>query len=151
MPIYKTGTIVGNARSPKAEVYALIEEDLVFATQNLLPKGSESAGRANKEAAYAQLGKVLLYQKKYDEALAALNNVTGYSLEDKGNFYNNFMQETEHGKESIFEIEFDEKMELVISGELLEIVEELVLMSQHLEVRNTEILAGTMFTHQMIF
>ncbi|WP_343587688.1 RagB/SusD family nutrient uptake outer membrane protein [Flavobacterium sp.] len=109
LPIYKTGTIIGNARSPKAEVYALIEEDLVFASQNLLPKTSEAAGRANKEAAYAQLGKVLLYQKKYNEALAALNNVTSYSLEDKGSFYNNFMEETEHGKESIFEIEFDEK------------------------------------------
>jgi len=109
IPIYKTNTIVGNARSPKAEVYALIEEDLVFASQNLLDKGSEAAGRANKGAAFAYLGKVLLYQKKYDQALAALNQVTGYSLEDKGNFYNNFMEETEHGKESIFEIEFDEK------------------------------------------
>ncbi|MGE8343948.1 MAG: RagB/SusD family nutrient uptake outer membrane protein, partial [Flavobacterium sp.] len=109
LPIYKTNTIVGNARRPKAEAYALIEEDLVFASQNLLPRASESAGRANKEAAYAQLGKVLLYQKKYTEALAAFNNVTGFSLEDKGNFYNNFMEETEHGKESIFEIEFDEK------------------------------------------
>jgi len=109
VPIYKTGTIIGNARSPKTEVYALIEEDLVFATQNLLAKGTEAAGRANKGAAYAYLGKVLLYQKKYDQALAALNQVTGYSLEDKGSFYNNFMAETEHGKESIFEIEFDEK------------------------------------------
>lgn len=109
IPIYKTATIIGKARSPKAEVYALIEEDLVFATQNLLPKASETSGRANKEAAYAYLGKVLLYEKKYDEALTALNNVTGYSLEDKGSFYNNFMEETEHGKESIFEIEFDEK------------------------------------------
>ena len=109
LPIYKTGTIIGNARSPKAEVYALIEEDLVFASKNLLPRATEAAGRANIEAAYAYLGKVLLYEKKYDEALVALNNVTGFSLEDKGSFYNNFMVETEHGKESIFEIEFDEK------------------------------------------
>ena len=109
LPIYKTGTIIGNARSPKAEVYALIEEDLVFASKNLLPRATEAAGRANKEAAYAYLGKVLLYEKKYDEALVAFNSVTGFSLEDKGSFYNNFMVETEHGKESIFEIEFDEK------------------------------------------
>ncbi|RKR09029.1 putative outer membrane starch-binding protein [Flavobacterium sp. 90] len=109
LPIYKTGTIVGKGRSPKAEVYALIEEDLVFATKNLLPRTTESAGRANKEAAFAYLGKVLLYEKKYDEALVAFNGVTGFSLEDKGSFYNNFMAETEHGKESIFEIEFDEK------------------------------------------
>ncbi|WP_316636012.1 RagB/SusD family nutrient uptake outer membrane protein [uncultured Flavobacterium sp.] len=109
LPIYKTGTIVGKGRSPKAEVYGLIEEDLVFASKNLLPRATEAAGRANKEAAYAYLGKVLLYEKKYDEALTAFNSVTGFSLEDKGSFYNNFMAETEHGKESIFEIEFDEK------------------------------------------
>ena len=109
LPIYKTGTIIGKGRSPKAEVYALIEEDLVFASKNLLPRATEAAGRANKEAAFAYLGKVLLYEKKYDEALLAFNSVTGFSLEDKGSFYNNFMAETEHGKESIFEIEFDEK------------------------------------------
>lgn len=109
LPIYKTGTIAGKARSPKAEVYTLIEEDLVFATKNLLPRATEASGRANKEAAYAYLGKVLLYEKRYDEALVAFNSVTGFSLEDKGSFYNNFMAETEHGKESIFEIEFDEK------------------------------------------
>ncbi|MDI1256178.1 MAG: RagB/SusD family nutrient uptake outer membrane protein [Flavobacterium sp.] len=107
LPIYRTGTIEGVARSPKSEVYALIEEDLTFAAQNLLSKSGEQPGRATKEAAYAQLGKVLLYQKKYDEALTAFNQVTGFSLEAPGNFYNNFMEETEHGVESIFEIEFD--------------------------------------------
>jgi len=108
LPIYKTGTIIGVARSPKAEVYDLIRTDLEFASQNLLSKSVEVTGRATKEAAYAYLGKILLYQKKYDEALVAFNGVTGFSLEDKGNFYNNFMEETEHGKESIFEIEFNE-------------------------------------------
>jgi len=107
LPIYRTGTIVGAARSPKAEVYALIEEDLKFATENLLSKSVEQPERATIEAAYAHLGKVLLYQQKYDEALAALNQVTGYSLEAPGNFYNNFMEETEHGVESIFEVEFN--------------------------------------------
>ena len=109
LPIYREVTIVGVARSPKADVYALIEEDLKFATQNLLSKSAEQAGRATKEAAYAHLGKVLLYQKKYDEALTAFNQVTGFTLEAPGSFYNNFMEETEHGPESIFEIEFDAK------------------------------------------
>lgn len=108
LPIYKTGTIVGAARSPKAEVYNLIRSDFEFAAQNLFSKSAEVTGRATKEAAYAYLGKVLLYEKKYDQALTAFNNVTGFSLEDKGDFYNNFMEETEHGKESIFEIEFNE-------------------------------------------
>ena len=108
LPIYKTVTIAGAARSPKTEVYNLIRSDFEFASQNLLSKNAEVKGRATKEAAYAYLGKVLLYEKKYDEALTAFNNVTGFSLEDKGNFYNNFIEENEHGKESIFEIEFNE-------------------------------------------
>jgi len=110
LPIYRTGTIVGAARSPKAEVYALIEEDFTFAAANLLSKTVEQTGRATKEAAYAHLGKVLLYQEKYDEALSALNQVTGYTLEATGDFYNNFMEETEHGVESIFEIEFNDDL-----------------------------------------
>lgn len=108
LPIYTTQTVTGAGRSPKADVYKLITDDLDFASKNLLSKSAEQKGRATKEAAYAYLGKVLLYQKKYDEALVALNNVSGFSLES--NFYNNFMDETEHGPESIFEIEYDEKL-----------------------------------------
>jgi hypothetical protein len=110
LPIYTKQTIVGAARSPKAEVYKLITDDFDFASKNLLTKSAEEKGRATKEAAFAYLGKALLYQKKYDEALAAFNKVTGFSLEPKGKFYNNFMDETEHGPESIFEIEYDESL-----------------------------------------
>ncbi len=108
LPLYTKQTIVGAARSPKAEIYKLIEADFDFASKNLLSKNVEDKGRATKEAAFAYLGKALLYQKKYDEALAAFNKVTGFTLET--NFYNNFMDETEHGPESIFEIEYDEKL-----------------------------------------
>jgi tetratricopeptide (TPR) repeat protein len=110
IPVYTQSTLIPAARSPKAEVYALIESDFDFASKNCLSKfesGHEN-GRATKEAAYAYLGKALLFQKKYPEALAALNRVTGFSLES--NFYNNFMEETEHGRESIFEIEYDETL-----------------------------------------
>ncbi|SHM31171.1 RagB/SusD family nutrient uptake outer membrane protein [Flavobacterium saccharophilum] len=109
LPIYTSSTtVVGAARSPKEDVYKLIEADFDFASKNLLSKSTEQKGRATKEAAYAYLGKALLYQKKYDEALAAFKNVTGFTLES--NFYNNFMDETEHGPESIFEIEYDENL-----------------------------------------
>ncbi|MBP6460403.1 MAG: RagB/SusD family nutrient uptake outer membrane protein, partial [Crocinitomicaceae bacterium] len=108
LPIYTKQTIVGAARSPKADVYKLILEDFDFASKNLLADSAEQNGRATKEAAFAYLGRVNLYLKKYDEALAALNKVTGYSLES--NFYNNFMDETEHGSESVFEVEYDEKL-----------------------------------------
>jgi starch-binding outer membrane protein, SusD/RagB family len=106
LPIYTTQTITGNARSPKEEVYKLITDDFDFASKNLLD--SDQKGRPNKKAAFAYLGKALLYQKKYDEALTALNNVTGYTLEP--NFFDNFTEENEHGMESIFEIEFDAKL-----------------------------------------
>ncbi|WP_230407883.1 RagB/SusD family nutrient uptake outer membrane protein [Flavobacterium hydrocarbonoxydans] len=108
LPIYTTQTTEGLARSSKEEVYKLIEADFDFASKNLLSKSVEDKGRATREAAFAYLGKVLLYQKKYDEALVAFNKVTGFSLET--NFYNNFMDETEHGPESIFEIEYDETL-----------------------------------------
>ncbi|MRX40274.1 RagB/SusD family nutrient uptake outer membrane protein [Flavobacterium sp. LC2016-23] len=113
LPIYTSQTITGAARSPKEEVYKLITDDFDFASKNLFSKTTnatlqQNIGRATKEAAFAYLGKVLLYQKKYDEALAAFNNVTGFTLES--NFYNNFMDETEHGPESIFEIEYDENL-----------------------------------------
>jgi starch-binding outer membrane protein, SusD/RagB family len=110
LPIYTSQTIIGAPRSPKADVYKLITDDFDFASKNLLSKTVEDKGRATKEAAFAYLGKALLYQKKYDEALAAFNNVTGFSLEPKGKFYNNFMDETEHGSESIFEVEYDETL-----------------------------------------
>lgn len=108
LPLYTKQTIEGAPRSPKADIYKLIEADFDFASKNLLSKTVEDKGRATKEAAFAYLGKALLYQKKYDEALAAFTKVTGFSLES--NFYNNFMDETEHGPESIFEIEYDEKL-----------------------------------------
>jgi tetratricopeptide (TPR) repeat protein len=95
----------GLARSPVADVWAQIEKDLTDATTELLDKADEDLGRATKGAAWALLGKARLYQKKYAEALTAFNNVTGYSLEP--NYLNNFLEETEHGPESIFEVEFN--------------------------------------------
>lgn len=108
IPIYTESGVTGKARSPKADVFALIESDLDYASKNLLSKTTEQLGRATKEAAFAYLGKVLLYQKKYEAALVALNNVTGFSLES--NFYNNFMDETEHGPESVFEVEYQQSL-----------------------------------------
>ena len=95
----------GIAKSPAADIYIQIEKDLTDATTELLDKDDEDPGRATKGAAWALLGKVRLFEKKYAEALTAFNNVTGYSLEP--NYLNNFMEETEHGPESIFEVEFN--------------------------------------------
>ncbi len=49
-------------------VWAKIEADFKFAVDNL-PATFPEAGRANKIAAQAYLGKLYLYQKKFAEAL----------------------------------------------------------------------------------
>lgn len=95
----------GIERSPAADIWAQIEKDLTDATGELLDKADEELGRATKGAAWALLGKARLFQKNYAGALTAFNNVTGYSLE--ANYSNNFLEETEHGPESIFEVEFN--------------------------------------------
>jgi hypothetical protein len=54
------------------------------------------------------LGKARLFQGKYSEALTAFNNVnsgTAYSL--VANYSDNYLEETEHNAESIFEVEFN--------------------------------------------
>lgn len=95
----------GQPLSSKEDVINMIIEDLTYASANLLDKGEEVRGRVNKGAAQATLGKVLLYQESYGPALAAFKSMSGYALE--ADYYDNFMEETEHGVESIFEIEYD--------------------------------------------
>jgi hypothetical protein len=56
------------------DLYPFIEADLQFAYTNLANTAS-AAGRANKWAAGAYLGKVLLQQKKYAAALTVFNDV----------------------------------------------------------------------------
>ncbi|MGJ8761343.1 MAG: RagB/SusD family nutrient uptake outer membrane protein [Polaribacter sp.] len=95
----------GKPISPKADVIKLIIEDLEYASTNLLEKGNEDAGRANKGAAQAFLGKVFLYEKRYEEALVSFEKMKGYDLEP--NYLDNFLEETEHGIESVWEVQYD--------------------------------------------
>ena len=95
----------GLQRSPVADIWAQIESDLTAATNTCLPKADEDLGRVTKGAAWALLGKAHLFQGDYDAAMSAFNNVTGYSLEPV--YFNNFMEETEHGPEQIFSVEFN--------------------------------------------
>lgn len=86
------------------EVYPKIEEDLLFAVQNLTPtKPRNQKGRVDKLAAQAYLGKVLLYQKKYGEALPYFEDV----IDAKPSivtmpFTDNFDVTKEDGPETIF-------------------------------------------------
>lgn len=57
-----------------SDLWPMIEADLTFAYTNL-PETQAAAGRANKWAAGAYLGKALLFQKKYAAAKTVLDNV----------------------------------------------------------------------------
>ncbi|MBO0323723.1 RagB/SusD family nutrient uptake outer membrane protein [Muricauda sp. CAU 1633] len=98
----------GFGKSTSAEIYAQIIQDLQDAIPDLLPKGQEENGRATRGAAQALLGKVYLFLERYDDALGMFNALQGYDLED--NYFDNFMEETEFGVESIFEIQYDDDL-----------------------------------------
>ena len=106
----------GLPRTPKAEVWTQIETDLAAAAEKCLPKNMEEKGRATSGAAWALLGKAHLFQanESKDQAdytaaknafLNIINDHENYALEDR--YSNNFEEETEHGPESIFEVEFN--------------------------------------------
>ena len=58
-------------RTPRSEVYAQIELDLIYAADNL-PYMQNEAGRITKGAAQALLGKALLYQKNFNKQQGSL-------------------------------------------------------------------------------
>jgi hypothetical protein len=118
IPLYLETTVAGKgaARTPKAAVWAQIETDLSFAAEKCLPKNIEEKGRATSGAAWALLGKAHLFQanESKDQAdyvaaknafIQIINDHENYALEDR--YSNNFEEETEHGPESVFEIEFN--------------------------------------------
>lgn len=99
-------------RSSKEEVYAAIESDLLLAIEDLNPVAPQ-VGRATKGAAQALLGKVYLYQEKFSDAAAMLENVItdgNYSLvtntTDNPDYNNLFEHVGENGPESVFEIQY---------------------------------------------
>jgi starch-binding outer membrane protein, SusD/RagB family len=95
----------GFPRTPKAQIWAQIEADCNDAAAKCFSKADEQAGRATSGAAWALLGKARLFQKNYQGALDAFSHITGYSLEPV--YFNNFMEETENGPESLFEVQWN--------------------------------------------
>lgn len=107
-------------RSSVSEVYASIEADLIFASQNLSPAAAQK-GRATSGAALALLGKAYLYQKKYAEAantFETLINTGNYRLVTAADltpaeiaagltpFGSIFEEAGENGPESVFEVQY---------------------------------------------
>lgn len=95
-------------RTPTTEVYAQIEQDLIYAAANL-PYVQSQAGRITKGAAEALLGKAYLYQEKFTEAAAVLENLINAGPHTLVTDYNTiFEQEGENNAESVFEVQYSE-------------------------------------------
>ena len=87
-------------------IYNLIEEDLIFAAANL-PAVQSETGRATKGAAQALLGKVYLYQDKFQEAATVLDDVINNGPYDLLMDYTTmFENDNENNIESVFEVQY---------------------------------------------
>ena len=100
------------AQATQEQVWTQIETDLNEAIPNLPPSYDNSnVGRATKGAAYAQLGKSYLQERKYQQAADAfawLVTGPGQAIYDLvPNYADNFLETTENNKESVFEIQFN--------------------------------------------
>ena len=99
------------ARSRPSEVYQQIEKDLKKA-EEILPLASQLSdselGRATRGAATAYLGKVYLFQKKYEKAAEKFQQFIDENP-DKGllpYFGDNFNGKYRNGPESVFELQY---------------------------------------------
>jgi hypothetical protein len=106
--ITTTQTAYQMGRTATSEVYKSIEEDLLFAADHL-PDNYATAdkGRATSGAARGLLGKVYLTEKKYNEAVTALQTVINsgkYQL--LGTFGNLWNTANKNSLESLFEVQF---------------------------------------------
>lgn len=91
--------------TPEADIYEFLETE-INAVIPILKDSYDEKGRATKDAARLLLARTLMHQGKYGDARTILLDIYGsYSLTDK--YSDNFREETEYNKESIFEIGFE--------------------------------------------
>lgn len=114
VPIYTTSATKASdakGRNTQDEVIAQVIKDLSEA-QIDLPSSYDGSdfGRATKHAAQLLLARALMFKGDYAAAKAELAKIVAsgqFALTDK--FLDNFLEETEYNKESIFEVGFDDK------------------------------------------
>ncbi|MCR8560035.1 RagB/SusD family nutrient uptake outer membrane protein [Mucilaginibacter sp. BJC16-A38] len=115
VPIY-TATVKAptdyKPKSAAADVFAQAAKDLQAAAAVLPGKSGTDLGRATASAANAMLARVLMQTGDYAGAKAALLKIPttgadGYQLTNR--FLDNFEEETEFNKESIFEVIYADK------------------------------------------
>ncbi|MET3977558.1 hypothetical protein ABIB62_000124 [Mucilaginibacter sp. UYP25] len=95
-------------RTPKAQVWAAIETDLVDAAA-ILPATypATDAGRITKGAALSLHAKAAMYQQKWADVLSFTNQVKGLGYSLFPNYEQMFRTNNENNVESIFEIQSD--------------------------------------------
>ncbi len=104
--IYKAGDPNSTKIANTEDIWPKIEADFAFAAANL-PATQAQKGRATKWAAKTYQAKAMMFQKKYAEAKALLEDVyknSGKSLVT--NYHENYRNISNNNKESIFEVEF---------------------------------------------
>lgn len=97
-------------RTPKEDVYAQIEQDLIFASSNL-PYVQSQTGRITKGAAEALLGKVYLFQGDFAESATVLENLINngpHRLLSSTEAPLMWENENENNIESVFEIQYSD-------------------------------------------
>ncbi len=98
--------VSAQARTPKAQVYAQIEKDLIYAA-DILNWTSSTKGRITKGAALALLGKAYLYQDKFAEAATTLDLVINRGIYGLFNDVNTmFRVSNESSVETVFDIQY---------------------------------------------
>jgi hypothetical protein len=99
------------AKSPVNAVWEQVKKDFKEASE-ALPLSYEAAyaGRATRGAALAYLGQSNLYTEDWDGVISALTPLTQspYTYRLLDDFGDNFIQDKEHGAESIFEVQFQD-------------------------------------------
>ncbi len=105
LTVPKTSEEFGLVKSTRAEIYSQVENDLTAAIASLPQKSATDNFRVSKGTAQGLMGKVLVFQEKYNEAIPFLESVIlnpSYNLEtapgDVWSINNEF------GSESLFEL-----------------------------------------------
>ncbi len=96
------------AKSPEADIWKQIEEDLTAAAADLpLAWPAEWSGRATKGAALGYLGKAYVYQQQWAKAETTLQQLmqAPYSYNLTPVYEDNFTVTRENNEESVFEIQ----------------------------------------------
>ena len=96
-------------RTPKTQIYAQIEQDLIYAADNL-PYVQSEVGRITKGAAQALLGKAYLFQNKFNEAANVLEDLINNGPHDLLVDYSTmFENDNENNIESVFEVQYSDE------------------------------------------